>query len=380
MQEVKILFVDDEVNILNSLRRGLRLHRRDWDVKFCSSPTEAVRLLPVFKPSMVVSDKRMPEMDGIDFLRLVSQQSPETIRVLLTGDLAVEVALVATEVAHMLISKPFQIESLIQQLSQALYTQKLPVSLQVRQQLGLIQHIPVLPQVYQQLVSYLKSTDVDVKEISKIISQEPVILAKMIQLANSAFFSYCRPVANAHELVARLGVKLIKNMVLIFGVFRECQHVNEEEREYLLSESMNISLLAQQACLACGYKGEEADESFLVGQLHNFGVLMSNMAVIQIEADDNDIQPRQEDIIGAYLLTLWEFDSDIVNAVLFQGVPEADENPTILSCFLHVGKIVHNAVKEGKSALDEDAGLKTSLLASQGLLENVNLWIKKIEA
>jgi DNA-binding NtrC family response regulator len=136
MDKYKILFVDDEINILKSLRRGLRLHCPDWHVEFCSSAADALLLLEEFEPSVVVSDKRMPGMDGITFLRTVSKQAPEMIRVLLTGDNATEVALEAAGVAHMVIAKPFQNEVLIQLLHRALSLQKIPVSLAIRKKTG----------------------------------------------------------------------------------------------------------------------------------------------------------------------------------------------------------------------------------------------------
>ncbi|MFT6249597.1 MAG: DNA-binding NtrC family response regulator, partial [Cognaticolwellia sp.] len=62
MDKYRILFVDDEINILKSLKRGLRLHCPDWHVKFCISATDALLLLKEFQPLVVVSDKRMPGM------------------------------------------------------------------------------------------------------------------------------------------------------------------------------------------------------------------------------------------------------------------------------------------------------------------------------
>jgi HD-like signal output (HDOD) protein/CheY-like chemotaxis protein len=375
MGKYRILFVDDEINILKSLKRGLRLHCPDWEAKFCSSAANALLFLDKFDPLVVVSDKRMPGMDGITFLRTVSKQAPEIIRVLLTGDNATEVALEAAGVAHMVIAKPFKNEVLVQLLHRALSLQKIPVSLAIRKQLGAIEHIPVLPKAYQQLVDYLKKDDVDFKEIARIVSLEPSILAKLIQLANSAFFGFSRPVSSAHAMVARLGIDLIKNMVLCFGVFKQCDSVDELVCDQLLTEAMDIALISKQFSYSCGLDRKEVDDSFILGLLHNIGLLMSNMAVIQIEADESNAQPKEEDVVGAYLLALWEFDTNFINAVLFQNIPAEADCTTSLSCRLHVAKVVYNAKKLGFNALDEHSGLNHSLLQSQGLLDNAILWI-----
>lgn len=378
MNKYKILFVDDEINILNSLKRGLRLHCPDWQLKFCSSAADALLSLEEFNPLVVVSDKRMPDMDGLTFLRLLSHQSPEIIRVLLTGDCATGVALEAADVVHILISKPFKIETLVQQLQRALSLQRLPISLALRKQLGSIEHIPVLPKAYQQLVDSLNNYDADFKEIAQLISLNPLLLGKLIQLANSSFFGFACPVSNVYDTVVRLGIDFIKRIVRCFGLFELFEPFDSVDKlvcNQLFTDAMNIALLSQQFSSTCGLSRKEVDDSFVLGLFHNMGMVMSNMSVIQIEPNDSAIPSQEENAIGAYLLALWGFDTDFINAILFQHTPEEPDYVTSLSCRLHVAKVVYNAQKLGFNALDERSGLNRALLKSQGLLDNATLWI-----
>jgi HD-like signal output (HDOD) protein len=377
MDVPKVLFVDDEVGILNALRRGMRLHCREWQAEFCNSPAEALTLLPAFAPWVVVSDMRMPDMNGADFLRLVSQQTPEIIRVLLTGDTSPEVALTVSETAHMLIAKPVQFETLIQMLHRAQCLRMFPVSPTIRQQIGSITHFPVLQRVYQQLVEYLQSDDIDTQEIARIISQDPNILAKLMQLANSAFFGFSSHVSNAHETVVRLGVELVKNIVLCLGVFTPDDRMTDVMSEQLFVEAMLIAGISRQLSIACGCKRREADDSYVLGLLHDVGRLMSD---IQTVDDDRVTQSNEVNVIGAYLLALWEFDSDFVNAVLYQDAPENMTNVTSLCCRLYVAKAVVKARKQGESVLDEKFGLNLELLQYQGLLDAVMIWINQYES
>jgi len=78
-----ILCVDDEPNVLDGIRRHLRLH---YDVSTATSGAEGLRALSQEPYAAVVSDLRMPEMDGIQFLSRVRQKSPDTTRILLTGN------------------------------------------------------------------------------------------------------------------------------------------------------------------------------------------------------------------------------------------------------------------------------------------------------
>lgn len=84
MSDTKILFVDDEPHVLSAIKRGLR---NDFEVVTADGAMEALKLLGAGqKFSVIVSDCRMPEMDGIELLARVSKLAPLSTRVMLTGN------------------------------------------------------------------------------------------------------------------------------------------------------------------------------------------------------------------------------------------------------------------------------------------------------
>ena len=92
MSKARVLFVDDEPNVLNAIRRSLR----EFDVHTAESGAAALRLLKESEPfSVIVSDCRMPEMDGIELLKRVATVCPASIRVMLTGNVDQETAVKA---------------------------------------------------------------------------------------------------------------------------------------------------------------------------------------------------------------------------------------------------------------------------------------------
>ena len=367
----RVLFLDDEINILKSLKRVLRLHCRDWQFEFCTSSDDALSLLSSFDPWVVVSDKLMPGMDGGDFLRIVSKQKPATVRVLLTGDTSPEVALEVSDVAHMLIAKPFEIKTFVQLLNRAQSLRTLPISDAIRRQLGSIECLPVVPKVYRELTNYLGNDKIETDEIARIISMEPFVLAKLIQLANSAFFAFPRPVTNPHEAVIRFGVEFIKNLVLCFAVFRPSDTANEKMSNRLFSDAMDIALICRQLALACNFDKVYLDQSFILGLLHNIGMLMSDMLSITPQPQENITQLSEGNIVGSYLLALWEFNPEFVNATLYQDGPGQAEKINSLCCILYVAKIFSSARKKGVGALSQLSVTDMSLLKSQGLLDDI---------
>jgi CheY-like chemotaxis protein len=86
----KILLVDDDNNILDGYRRSLR---REFELETAPSGREALKLIAEAGPyAIVVSDMRMPEMDGIQLLSTIRAQSPDTIRIMLTGNADMDAA------------------------------------------------------------------------------------------------------------------------------------------------------------------------------------------------------------------------------------------------------------------------------------------------
>ena len=81
----RILFVDDEPMVLQGLQRMLRHMRTDWDMAFVESGSKALDLMAQTPCDVVVSDMRMPGMNGAELLNEVMKRHPKTVRLILSG-------------------------------------------------------------------------------------------------------------------------------------------------------------------------------------------------------------------------------------------------------------------------------------------------------
>lgn len=88
-QQTQILFVDDEANILSSLKRVFRKNK-EYVCHFANSPREALEILAKHKIAVLVSDHRMPVMEGAEFLARVKDKRPSTVRIMLTGQASID--------------------------------------------------------------------------------------------------------------------------------------------------------------------------------------------------------------------------------------------------------------------------------------------------
>ncbi len=86
MIKPRVLFVDDEPNIIHSLKRFTRRKRDDWNLLFASGGEQACKIIELEEIDVLVTDMRMPGVDGADVLDFVSSKSPGTLRVILSGE------------------------------------------------------------------------------------------------------------------------------------------------------------------------------------------------------------------------------------------------------------------------------------------------------
>ena len=108
----RILFVDDEPHVLASLRASFRKDRQRWLLVFATSAIEALELLGRDDCRVVVSDMRMPGMDGEQLLRRVQSEFPAAARIMLSGHADPEAVERLRPVLHAFLAKPCDLADL----------------------------------------------------------------------------------------------------------------------------------------------------------------------------------------------------------------------------------------------------------------------------
>jgi len=120
-----VLFVDDEVNILSSLKRLFR--PCGYRIFTAESGAEGLEILAREPVDLVISDMRMPEMNGAQFLAQVNERWPQTVRILLTGHAEIGATIDAINHGHIYryITKPWEDNDLVLSVKQALHHKNL---------------------------------------------------------------------------------------------------------------------------------------------------------------------------------------------------------------------------------------------------------------
>ncbi|MHC1700577.1 MAG: HDOD domain-containing protein [Humidesulfovibrio sp.] len=327
-----ILFVDDDSNVLQGLRRMLRPMRESWDMHFATSGQEALELMARVKMDAVVSDMRMPGMDGPELLRRVMREHPDAIRFALSGYSDQELVGRSIAPTHQYLTKPCDEKKLVQALEQAITAREFISNKAVLDKIARIEHLPVLPRAYVRITDELSKGDPSPKLVGEIVARDIGLSANILKLVNSAYFGLARPISVPQQAVIVLGVNVIRSVILSLHVFQSFEAT--EQRSFSLSRlwahCMRTASIARVIAKAEGLAKDEADNAYIAALLHDVGKLLldaycatecediyrevreSNRLVAEVEAEQLGLTHAQ---VGAYLLGLWGLPSAVVHAV-----------------------------------------------------------------
>ncbi|MBC8478259.1 HDOD domain-containing protein, partial [bacterium] len=272
----RILFVDDEPDILSSLRRMLRPARGEWEMAFCDGGVVALEKMAEEPFDVVVSDIRMPEMDGVELLTRVKEKYPQTVRIALSGHSKQDALLRSVGPTHQFLAKPCDADILIGVITRSCALRDLLSDTSLVQFATNLESLPSLPTLYLQVLEELKSPTSSLTKVGEIIAKDIGMTAKILQLVNSAFFGIPRHIASPAQAASLLGVDITCALVLSVKIFSDVNlnTPSQLDLERLWRHSYLTSLLAKEIAQRAELDKKSIDDVFLAGMLHDVGILI----------------------------------------------------------------------------------------------------------
>ncbi len=330
----KILFVDDEPRVLQGLKRMLRSMRNEWDMHFAEGGHAALSVLENDNYDVIVTDMRMPGMDGSQLLEKVMAKYPNIVRIVLSGHSDQEVILKTVKPAHQFLSKPCDATTVKTTIAQACKLQDLLNNEDIKNIVSQIDTLPSIPSIYTEIVDEMESLDPSIKNVGEIIEKDIGMSAKVLQLVNSAFFGLPRHVSSPSHAVSLLGMEIVKSLVLSIHIFSEFDQgkVRHFSLNQLWEHSILVSRFSKRILELEKQDETTIDYGFLSGMLHDIGklILAANMpdkydivlrlskeGALQIHEAEEQVFSTNHSDVGAYLLGLWGLPHPIVEAVAF---------------------------------------------------------------
>jgi len=337
---MNVLFVDDECQVLRGLERALDTADVDWTAYFAESGREALELMGENKIDALVTDMRMPGMDGAELLEHVARQEPNIVRVVLSGQATKDAVYRAVNPMHQYLSKPCDISKLSSTLKKSLALRDMLQSPRLAGLVGRISKLPSTPEVYERLVDELSSEDSTASSIGEIVSKDPAMTAKILQVVNSAVFGLSRTISAPAHAVGILGAETIKALVLSVGVFSEYESLKMPGFcvDSVVAHSLQVAETAARIARAEDAGQDVASAAFTAGLLHDIGKLilaheapaeyarvleLAKSGGVSMFESELEIFGASHSAIGAYLFALWGLPQDIVEAVALHHSPQS---------------------------------------------------------
>lgn len=341
MGKKSILFVDDEQKILSGLKRSLHKKKAVWDMYFASGGEEALETMARREFDVVVTDIRMPRMDGVRLLGEVKRLHPKTVRMVLSGCAETEKENKAVLVAHQYLSKPLDPQKLEKAITRACNVQDRLKNNELKEIISHIGTLPSLPQVYLEMIDALAG-EASINEIAGIVTKDIAMSTKVLQIVNSAFFGFIRQISEIREAVVYLGVDTIQSLTLSIHAFEEFKSkkaIRGFSPDSLRDHCLTVGNVSKKIAEQQDRKRKEQDTARTSGMLHDLGKLImfsrkpdiferalrvaeqEQRSLLDVE---NDMMGANHADLGAYLLDLWNLPYEIVGAVIRHHEPPQD--------------------------------------------------------
>ena len=334
----KIIFVDDEINIINALKRMLFPMQKEWEMHFVDSGEKALEFMANNPVDIIVTDMRMPEMDGVTLLTEVQKRHPEVIRIVLSGYSDQKDILKTVNLAHQFLSKPCSSQKLKEVINNTFEIIKILNNEDAKRKISKIDSLPSLPDTYQQINEEMNKEDCSLKKIADIIASDIGMSANILKLVNSSFFGLTNNVSSPHQAVNLLGLDILKGLLISSHLFQELKFpkLTGFSIKKLMNHSLMVGNLSKIIAVANNANKKVIDDSFIAGMLHDVGklILLSNFTVsyqvvinevrnenLPIVQVENSVLGISHAEIGAYLLGLWGLSESIVEAVALHHKP-----------------------------------------------------------
>lgn len=393
-QKIKFLFVDDDPKVLHGLRRTLNHMRSEWDIAFAENGPKALACLAEQSFDVLVTDLRMPGMDGSQLLKKVREEYPHIIRIALSGQTSQEIFLQAMGPLHQYLSKPCNTEILKETVDRIFAVKKLVKNESLYRVISQLEALPVLSSIKSQLLLELESEDSTIHHLANLISQDIGLSTKILQIANSAYFGVPKQSQSIAQAVIFLGCNMIKYLIVSSQLFSHFSNIplSGFSLEKLWHHSITVGQWAKAIAEKENGNPEIITLALLTGLVHDIGKLI--LATYLPEKYQEVIQRQQEDAdlaymverqiigithaeVGAYLLGLWGFHAKIVEAVACHHL---STSPTD-TCneffpFVYAANYFTQEMDSNTSAENDSVIFQESYLAKPGLTQCLSDWRK----
>lgn len=316
-----VLYVDDDPLMLKATTRMIRRIYPDWSITTVSDSIHWADNL-TSDPLLIISDLLMPHMSGDKLLVDAKQRFPLAMRCLVTGNTNQDAPTALHDYAHFILPKPFSEQDLslvlaaAQRLNTAPFTPECLVKLS-----SMSANIPMMPKVVKDVQALMQSEEGDLKQLADTVKQEPSLAARIIQLANSAYFGFNSRTLFLEVAISRLGSSTIEAMTLCMLKSTTLNKITDEQHQAVVNEYLEVAQKSKVLTRSLGMSREAQEMAFMITLMVSIGTLTLMQSQIEDEAvllERQTLGGPVSDVllVTAYVLTLWGYSEKITQKIL----------------------------------------------------------------
>lgn len=330
---IRVAFVDDDPDVLRALGNVFHRYRKQWTMTFFPDPKKALESLTAEPVDVVVTDARMPQLGGERLLRELQARSPTTARVVLSGQSEVSEATRLLGVAHQYLAKPCEPAQLAEVVNRVARVRRQLDGSELKAAIAGPGPLPTAPKVWTELSRLLSNERSQLADVVRVVQAEPALVAKVLQVANSAYFGLTQGVTSLSRAVMVLGFEALRAMTLVFEAERAfpCSGVD-------LETIRARSLLAANVAKAMMPAGPLADAAFTAALVADLGAMLlasrapdAFLPLWKAGASHSSEEAAlgfSHAVAGAWVLSLWGVPSTVVDMVALHHDAPEDQTTT----------------------------------------------------
>lgn len=241
-----------------------------------------------------------------------------------------------------------------------------PSRQEARTLLKKIVDLPTLPAVVQKVIEVVEDERSSATDLARVIMTDESLTARVLRLANSAFYGHHRGVSSVTQAMVVLGFDVVKSLVLGISIFNTLwgkgKKVSAERKKMWLH---SVTTASASNVIISATKPEKRETAFVAGLLHDIGKV-ALLSVYPQEYQDicrsagNKRCPIQEveasvlgfdhAEVGGWLSEQWNLPPEIVNAIMYHHRPGASPaDSRLLTSVVHVGDLLATGTEQGDS-------------------------------
>jgi len=241
------------------------------------------------------------------------------------------------------------------------------------------QALPAVPKIVHELIDSFNSDDVSIDEIARKLTADPVLSARLLRLANSAYYHVSRSIGTVNEALAMLGFVTVRTLVISSGLAGGYKTMPGMDLQRFWRYSLHTAAVAGWLAKRTG---TNADQAFTVGLMHSIGELVMHAGMpeqmLQLDKLASPMDSRRLDMertsfgytfadVGAELSRQWRFPPAFADAIKQFPDPLVAERFDAPAAVLHVAAWRARAEHNGLTLVEMASTVPVAVLAKLGL-------------